>query len=59
MKQIEKEKSPVLRSLVEKFVKETGLFVPGERIMVGVSGGPDSMALLSLLTELRPKWDLG
>jgi tRNA(Ile)-lysidine synthase len=58
MERVPKEKSPGLRSLVEKFIKEAGLFEPGERIMAGVSGGPDSMALLSILTELRPQWDL-
>lgn len=58
MKQIEKEKPHRLRSLVEKFIKEAELFGPGARIIIGVSGGPDSMALLSLLVELRPLWDL-
>ena len=58
MESIIKEKSPGLRSKVEKFIKEAGLFEPGARILVGVSGGPDSMALLSILTELRLRWDL-
>ncbi len=34
------------------------MFDPGARILIGVSGGPDSMALFSLLTGLRHKWDL-
>lgn len=43
---------------MERFVKQSGLFEAGAGILIGVSGGPDSMALLSLLTGLRPKWGL-
>ena len=35
-----------------------GLFLPGERLLVGVSGGPDSMALLHLLARLAPSLEV-
>lgn len=40
------------------FVKKNGLIEPNSRILVGVSGGPDSMALLYFLHSIREEWNL-
>ena len=45
----------------EKFiqnVKKNTLFSPGDRIVVGVSGGADSVCLLQLLLEYKEPWQL-
>jgi tRNA(Ile)-lysidine synthase len=43
---------------VEKTVRTHDLFQQGAKLIVGVSGGADSMALLKVLTTLRPRWGL-
>ena len=47
-----------LENRVEDFIVANHMLEAGDRILVSVSGGPDSIALLSLLDWLRKKWNL-
>lgn len=46
-----------LKKVIDFLTQDVGL-QNGEKIVVGVSGGPDSMALLSILVDFRKKIDL-
>lgn len=51
----------VLEELPERVAAEIArhrMFRPGDRVGVAVSGGADSVALLHLLVELAPRWNL-
>ena len=49
---------PALLHRVVQTVRSRGLFDRGQHLLIAVSGGPDSIALLSLLHRLRLSWRL-
>ena len=49
---------PALLTRLIRTVRQHQLFVPGHHLLVAVSGGPDSIALLSLLHRLARSWRL-
>jgi tRNA(Ile)-lysidine synthase len=46
---------PALFKIAARTIAEHALYEPGDRVLVAVSGGPDSMALLHVLARLAPK----
>lgn len=48
----------MMESKLIKYIKQHHLMEQGKTVLVGVSGGPDSMALLSFLRSIRDDWEL-
>lgn len=49
-------KAPALVRLVGGTIRRHSLIAQGDRVLVAVSGGPDSVALLAVLAEVAPAW---
>ena len=47
-----------LTHAVERTIRRHAMLAGGETVLVAVSGGADSVALLHLLRELAPAWRL-
>lgn len=45
-----------LEKKIERLIRQEQLLARGDRLVIGVSAGPDSMALLHLLAALAPAW---
>ena len=48
----------MLEEKVRKTIREYNLIEKNDSIVVGVSGGPDSMTLLSILLKLKEEFNL-
>ncbi|UCD58896.1 MAG: tRNA lysidine(34) synthetase TilS [Candidatus Hydrogenedentota bacterium] len=47
-----------LRKIVEQTIERHRMLVAGDKVLVALSGGPDSVCLLEMLEELQPRYSL-
>ena len=47
-----------MRKIVENTILKYHMLAKGDQVVIGVSGGPDSIALLHLLCQLKQAWQL-
>ena len=47
-----------MRNSVVKYIQEFNLVQPGQSVLVALSGGPDSVAMLHLFCSMRKSWKL-
>ncbi|MFQ3626274.1 MAG: tRNA lysidine(34) synthetase TilS [Cyanobacteriota bacterium] len=45
-----------LHAQLHRSIRQRQLFCKGDRLLIGVSGGQDSLCLAQLLLDLQPKW---
>ena len=48
----------MLIAKVKATVRHYGMLTPGDRVVVAVSGGPDSVCLLRALRDLSPQYGI-
>lgn len=47
-----------MKNIVRKYIKQNKLILPGQHVIVGVSGGADSICLLHILKTLQKEYDM-